>query len=74
MPSYGPHRARSHGVGVYRGSRKRLRQLKWYEHTSIEFWVVVVLLCALFFGLLPWMLQHSSHGRGPAADFIDHPH
>jgi hypothetical protein len=43
---------------VYRGSRKRLRRIKWYEHTSIEFWIFVLLLLLMVFVAIPWLIRH----------------
>lgn len=43
---------------VYRGSRKRLRRIKWYEHTSVEFWIFVALMLLMLFGGIPWMIRH----------------
>jgi hypothetical protein len=44
---------------VYRGSRKRLRRIKWHKHTSVEFWIFVVLMLLMLFGGIPWMIRHA---------------
>jgi hypothetical protein len=68
----GPRRGTQRRGKLYRGSRHRIRRLKWHEHTSIEFWVVVAfILFVLFFGI-PWLIKHpiDLHHRkpsGPAA-------
>jgi hypothetical protein len=54
-----PGRARS----TYRGSRKRLLRLKWYKHTSIEFWLFVAFVLFLVFVGVPWMINHPEAGR-----------
>jgi uncharacterized iron-regulated membrane protein len=62
----GPHDDR-HGAGrVYRGSRKRIRRIKWRDNTSIEFWILVLLMLLLLFVGIPWMIRH------PPADHDDH--
>jgi hypothetical protein len=43
---------------VYRGSRRRLRRLKWRDNITPEFWIFVVLALFLLFVVLPWMIQH----------------
>jgi uncharacterized iron-regulated membrane protein len=47
------------GAGsVYRGSRKRVRRLKWQEHTSVEFWIFVILMLIMLFVGIPWLIRH----------------
>jgi hypothetical protein len=59
----GPHT----GAGkVYRGSRKRIRQTKWWENTSVEFWIFVVLILFMLFVGIPWLVKH------PPADHHQH--
>jgi hypothetical protein len=53
-----PHLSRPGAGKVFRGSRKRLRRMKWYEHTSVEFWIFVVLTLLMLFGGIPWMIRH----------------
>jgi hypothetical protein len=53
----GPQTSRPGSGLLYRGSRKRLERITWYENTSIEFWIFVVLmLLALFLGV-PWLVK-----------------
>lgn len=53
--SAGPHP----GVGkAYRGSRKRVRRIKWWENTSVEFWILVALLLLMLFVGVPWLIRH----------------
>jgi len=60
MSAGGPNQTRS-ADKIFRGSRKRLRRLKWYKHTTGYFWAFVVLISVLIFLFIPWMWQHSSH-------------
>jgi hypothetical protein len=54
----GPHAGRP-GVGkVYRGSRKRVRRIKWWENTSVELWIFVVLMLFMLFVGIAWMIGH----------------
>jgi type II secretory pathway component PulM len=47
------------GAGkVYRGSRKRLRRLKWREHTPAEFWILVVIVIVMLLVVIPWLINH----------------
>jgi hypothetical protein len=57
----GPHAARPGGGKIYRGSRKRLKRIKWRENTPIEFWVLVALLLVALFVIIPWMIRHPHH-------------
>lgn len=59
----GPHLSRPGAGHVYRGSRKRLRRIKWHEHTSVEFWIFVVLMLLMLFGGIPWMIRHPPEHR-----------
>jgi hypothetical protein len=54
----GPQQNRPGTSKVFRGSKKRLQRIKWYEHTSIEFWVFVVLVLLMLFAGIPWMIHH----------------
>jgi hypothetical protein len=64
----GPHLSGGRGSKTYRGSRKRIRQIKWREHTSIEFWVFVVFMLFLLFVGIPWMIKHPiDHHHEPSS-------
>jgi uncharacterized iron-regulated membrane protein len=56
----GPH---TRSTRTYRGSRKRLRRLKWYKHSSIEFWLFLVIVLFLLFVGVPWMINHPEAGH-----------
>jgi hypothetical protein len=44
--------------GRYRGSRKRLKRIKFAENTSVGFWVFVALMIFMLFVVLPWLINH----------------
>jgi hypothetical protein len=55
------------GAGkAYRGSRKRVRRIKWRDNTSVEFWILVVLMLFMMFVGVPWLFKH------PPADHHQH--
>jgi hypothetical protein len=43
---------------VYRGSRKRIQRIKWRENTSVEFWILVILLLFMLLVAIPWLIKH----------------
>jgi hypothetical protein len=44
-----------------RGSNKRVRQIRWRQNMSIEFWIFVIgMLVLLLFGI-PWLVAHPPH-------------
>lgn len=54
----GPHRVHGGRDKRYRGSKKRVQRLRWYEDATIEFWFfVVVVLLMIVFGI-PWLIRH----------------
>jgi hypothetical protein len=61
MGSAGRYLSRSAQSQAHRGSRKRLRRLKWYKHTPIEVWIAFIMMALVVFGLVPWMWHHSTH-------------
>jgi hypothetical protein len=62
----GPHGARPGAGKLYRGSRKRVRRIKWRENTSVEFWIFVVLIVFMLLVGVPWLIKH------PPADHYHH--
>lgn len=59
VPHYGSGSGPRAGASkVYRGSRKRVRRIKWWENTSVEFWVFVVLILVMLFVGVPWLIKH----------------
>jgi H+/Cl- antiporter ClcA len=65
----GPHLGRPGAGKTYRGSRKRLRRIKWYEHTPVEFWIYLVLLLVVLLIVIPWLIKHPppEHHHGTDA-------
>jgi len=73
MPAVRQHASRSGPYGNrpgvrkgYRGSRKRLRRIRWREHTTVEVWIFVVLLLFMLFVGISWLIRH------PPADHHQH--
>jgi hypothetical protein len=63
---------RRHPFGVrrpglaYRGSRKRLKRIEFLENTSVEFWVMVVLLVIMLLVVVPWLIRHPPRDHDAA--------
>jgi hypothetical protein len=45
---------------MYRGSRKRLRRMRWRQNMPVEFWILVAVLLAALFIIVPWIIRHPS--------------
>jgi hypothetical protein len=43
---------------IYRGSRRRLRRIKWHEHTPTEFWIFVGPVIVMLIVLILWLTKH----------------
>jgi len=54
----GPQLGRAGAGKIYRGSRTRLRRIKWYQHTPTEFWIFVVLMIVILIALFLWLTNH----------------
>ena len=50
---------------VYRGSRRRLKRLRWRGNFSFEMWLVLAWVLFLLFVVIPWMIRqgHEPHGN-----------
>ena len=59
----GPHFARAGAGRVYRGSAKRIRRIKWRDHTPREFVVLVILGVAMVLVLISWLIMHPDTGH-----------
>jgi hypothetical protein len=55
---HGPHLSRAGAGKIYRGSRRRLRRIKWHEDTPTEFWIFVVLVIVMLIVLILWLTKH----------------
>src|SRR5437773_2219597 len=58
----GPQLARPRAGRVYRGSAKRIRRIKWRDHTPREFVVLVILGIAMVV-LISWLIAHPDTGH-----------
>jgi hypothetical protein len=47
--------------GKDRGSRRRIRRLKWHEHITIEMWLFVAAMILMIALGLPWLAKHPLH-------------
>ena len=57
----------SGGAGrAYRGSRKRLKRIKFFENTSVEFWLFVVLMLFMLLVVVPWLIKHPPRDHDAA--------
>ena len=65
----GSNLGRSGAGKTYRGSRKRLRRIKWQEHTPVEFWIYLVLMLVALLIVIPWLIKHPppEHHHGTDA-------
>jgi hypothetical protein len=61
MSGAGPDLGMPGRAKVYRGSRKRLRRIKWYEHTPVEVWILVVLLLVVLCVVISTMIHQLPH-------------
>jgi hypothetical protein len=54
---------------VHRGSRKRLRRIKFAGNTSVDFWLLVALMLFMLFVVVPWLMKHPpvDHDTGDAS-------
>jgi type II secretory pathway component PulM len=43
---------------AYRGSPKRIRRIRWQEHTPREFVVLIVVGVAIVVALISWLVTH----------------
>ena len=44
---------------IYRGSRHRLRRIKFRGNSSAELWLVLAWVIILLFVVLPWMIRQG---------------
>jgi hypothetical protein len=63
VPSFSgpPHTRQRHPPRAWRGSRKRLRRIKFRENTSVEFWIFVALVIVMLAVIMPWLLVRATH-------------
>ena len=65
----GPHLGRPGAGKTYRGSRKRLRRIKWYEHTPVEFRIYLLRLLVVLLIVIAWLIKYPplEHHHGTDA-------
>jgi hypothetical protein len=44
---------------VFRGSRKRIRAIRWRGNGSPGLWLMLIWVLFLLFILVPWMVRHD---------------
>jgi hypothetical protein len=43
---------------VYRGSRKRVRRIRFRDNWAVELWILVAVLLFVLFVVVPWLVRH----------------
>jgi hypothetical protein len=43
---------------VYRGSRKRVRRIRFRDNWPVELWILVAVILFMLFVVVPWLVQH----------------
>jgi hypothetical protein len=43
---------------AYRGSRRRVRQIRMRDNWTPGMWLVVGVVAVALFGLMPWLIRH----------------
>jgi hypothetical protein len=43
---------------VYRGSRKRVRRIRFRDNWAVELWLLVAVILFVLFVVVPWLVQH----------------
>ena len=59
----GPHSSGSRAGRTYRGSTKRLRRLKWQDHTPPSFVAFMAAGLAIMVLLISWLMMHPEAGH-----------
>jgi hypothetical protein len=57
----GSHGPRFGAGKLYRGSPKRLRQIRWRDHTPLDVWILLAFIALFFLFGIPWLIQHPPH-------------
>ena len=68
----GPHTARAGAGKTYKGSKKRVRQIRLRDTWSVGFWIFVVVVLIQLFIVVPWLIRHPpEHFEQPAGPRIE---
>jgi hypothetical protein len=59
----GPHFSRPRAGLSYRGSPKRIRRIKWQDHTPPSFAALMLAGLALVLALIAWLITHPEAGH-----------
>jgi hypothetical protein len=62
LTAAGGRTRRPGAVRVYRGSRKRLRQIKWQDHTPLELCVFTGVVLVILVTAFVWLTRHHHTG------------
>jgi hypothetical protein len=54
----GPQAAGPRPGRAYRGSRKRVRRIRFRDNWAVELWILVAVILFVLFVLVPWLVQH----------------
>jgi hypothetical protein len=57
------HLGRTGAGRIYRGSAKRIRRIKWREHTPLGFAAFMFVLVAIMIGVIIWLTTHPEDGH-----------
>jgi hypothetical protein len=69
-PGGGPHPSHGRPEKTYRGSKRRLKRIRWRDNTPLEFWIFVVLMLLMLFVGIPWLLTHPADHHPFRADTV----
>ena len=56
-----PQTAKTGAEKVYRGSNKRVRRIKWQDHTPVRLRILVALLIVALAAMMSWLIRHPPH-------------
>jgi hypothetical protein len=66
----GPHFSGTRAGRTYRGSSKRVRRIKWQDHTPPSFVVFMMARLAIVVLLISWLVMHLEAGNHHAGQVI----
>lgn len=54
----GPQAAGARPGRVYRGSRKRVRRIRFRDNWAVELWILVAVILFTLCVVVPWLVRH----------------
>jgi hypothetical protein len=54
----GPQASGLRSGKVYRGSRRRVRRIRFRGNWAVELWILVAVILFVLFVVVPWLVQH----------------